>query len=80
MAEQKPPIRRSMIHETIRNIDGIANGINEGRYADKELMIKMINRMLAFLNEFVRPKDEIAEGHGIGEGRQDAGSDIAPED
>jgi hypothetical protein len=61
----KTPIRRSIISETTRNIDSIANAINEGRYADKELMVKLINRMLAFLNEFVKPKQEVQDGKGI---------------
>jgi hypothetical protein len=57
--EEKKSVRRSLISETTRNIDSIANYINEGYFADKELMIKLINRMLAFLNEFVKPKEEI---------------------
>jgi hypothetical protein len=59
MAEEKKKIRRSLISETTRNIDSIAKHINEGYFADKELMIKLINRMLAFLNEFVKPKEEV---------------------
>jgi hypothetical protein len=62
---EKGQIRRSIIHETIRNIDGIAAGVNEGKYADQALMVKLINRMIAFLNEFVKPKEEVQDGHGI---------------
>jgi hypothetical protein len=47
-------IRRSLLSETTRNIDSIATHVNEGYVADKELMVKLINRMLAFLNEFVK--------------------------
>jgi hypothetical protein len=53
--ETKKAIRRSIISETTRNIDSIARQINEGLVADKDLMVAMINRMLAFLNEFVKP-------------------------
>jgi hypothetical protein len=62
---EKGQVRRSLINETTRNIDWIAKGINEGKFADKELMIKLINRMIAFLNEFVKPKAEVKDGHGI---------------
>jgi hypothetical protein len=61
-----------MISETTRNIDSIAHQINEGRYADKELMMKLINRMLAFLNEFVKPKEQVQDGNGIGGDREEA--------
>lgn len=77
--EKKSPIRRALISETTRNIDSIARYINEGKYADKELIIKLINRMLAFLNEFVKPKEALQDKHGIGEDRQD-GTDIKTED
>jgi hypothetical protein len=59
--DPKAPIRRSLIHETTRNIDSIATAIDEGRPADKELMVKLINRMLAFLDAVIKPvekKDE----------------------
>lgn len=59
-------VRKSTIFATIQNIDAIARQINEGRYADKGMMVKLINRMLAFLNEFVKPKDAIQDGNGIG--------------
>jgi hypothetical protein len=58
MAKEKEPIRRAVISETTRNIDNIAKALNEGRPADKELIIKLINRMLAFLDATIKPKKE----------------------
>jgi hypothetical protein len=55
------PIRRSVISETTRNIDNIANAIDEGRPADKDLMVKLINRMLAFLDAVIKPSDRESE-------------------
>jgi hypothetical protein len=71
MSEKQKQIRRSLISETTRNIDSIAYHINEGQYADKALMVKLINRMIAFLNEFIKPKEEVKEGHGLGEGKDE---------
>jgi hypothetical protein len=66
-ANRKPsPIRRSLISETTRNIDSIASQINEGKYGDRDLMMKLINRMLAFLNEFIKPTSELKPGNGMG--------------
>jgi hypothetical protein len=61
----KKAVRRSLISETTRNIDSIARQVEEGLVVDKELITKLINRMLAFLNAFVKipqeGKDDIAE-------------------
>jgi hypothetical protein len=61
MKEQKT-VKRYLIHNTIQNIDSIARQINAGYYADKEQMVKLINRMLAFLNEFIKPAGEVKNG------------------
>jgi hypothetical protein len=51
-------VRRALISETTRNIESIARQINEGKVADRELVGNLVNRMLAFLNAFVKPKGE----------------------
>lgn len=66
---EKHQIKRYLFSNTIMNIDSIARQINEGYFADKEMMIKLINRMLAFINEFVKPKettnDDITAKDGV---------------
>jgi hypothetical protein len=73
MSEQKT-VKRYLINNTIQNIDNIARSINNGCYADKELMVKLINRMLAFLNEFVKLPKEVKDGKGIGGNEAEGGA------
>lgn len=48
-------IKQYLIYNTIRNIDSIAEQLNDGSYADKESMVKLVNRMLEFLDTVVSP-------------------------
>ncbi len=49
-------VRKALIKETSRNIDNIAQQLNDGAVADKELIVELINKMIDFVDKFVSKK------------------------
>lgn len=57
MSEAVNRIRKARIYETIRGIDYVAKGLEDGDLCEKEDLVKLINRMLAFLDVTIKPKN-----------------------
>lgn len=72
----KTIVRKSKMFTVIQNIDSIAKELQEGYFCDKEMLTLMINRMLAFLNEVIKPAPEKKNSEAAEAAQKEAEKDV----